>query len=399
MKNIGKSINNITTVKTIFLIGLCVGFLPLFVMATGTPPTETSAKREVDPLVFRKVNVCCANEPVTPSTGSERQYERKAPLAIMKGNFFAKEEHKKVPIRLSVTEKKTRQKQHFIFNPDTLTGSYLIFLPQNRTYELCIEPEGYRPHVVQVHIPDYTYSYEFNRDLSLEALRISEKVIGKKVSVVRSSYKFVQIGEMINRSESEPYYDALALLTEVALAKADTSILRKLPELTKPLPTIEPDTAETDTHYEELLKNIDSAIVKGDPNYIQRIKDDSKTADETFYAENSFQGEVLAVQQLFFDKNASEPTTDHLNKLQEVLKVISNEDKILVEITGFADADGLEAFNKYISERRALNVLRYFRQKKARMSNLIVQGLGSSYLPPDKKANRRVDVKIFRIRK
>ena len=100
-----------------------------------------------------------------------------------------------------------------------------------------------------------------------------------------------------------------------------------------------------------------------------------------------------------FDKYIPEKYNEELDKLAEYMKAVKN---ILIEIQGYADAQGDEAYNIILSQRRADFVKNYLIKKGVAPNKLKTKAFGEQYPisidlnPQSRKYNRRVQFKIIR---
>ena len=100
-----------------------------------------------------------------------------------------------------------------------------------------------------------------------------------------------------------------------------------------------------------------------------------------------------------FDKYIPEKYNDELDKLADYLKAVNN---ILIEIQGYADAQGDETYNIMLSQKRADFVKNYLIKKGVDKNKLKTKAFGEQYPiavdlnPQSRKYNRRVQFKIIR---
>ncbi len=100
-----------------------------------------------------------------------------------------------------------------------------------------------------------------------------------------------------------------------------------------------------------------------------------------------------------FNKTIPERYKDELDELAVYL---NNSNNILIEIAGYADAQGDEAYNMMLTKKRANFVKDYLVSKSVDVSKLKVVGYGEKYPvsidlnPQSRKYNRRVQFKIIR---
>ena len=111
---------------------------------------------------------------------------------IVKGKLFAYQlkkietqksktvtQKEKLVANLTVRNLRTQEQQKRVFSPDTITGSYFMFLLPDERYEISIQVEGFRPYVIVIFIPPQTFIYELNRDIIFEPIMLLEQQIGQ----------------------------------------------------------------------------------------------------------------------------------------------------------------------------------------------------------------------------
>lgn len=349
---------------------------------------------EDDPFAKRTVSTKPKQKKANIGTqNSDSTNRRRLPLAVLSGTFLAKENRINVPISLSVVDKISKQSQHFVFDPDPTTGEYRIFVPQNRTYEIHIEPQGYKAHVVQVYVPEYTYSYEFSRELKLEYISVDDKIIGKRILVANSKHNFIKVTDV--NTQTDIYYDPLVALSETIFDRGEIEKLYALHHLAK-TPINSTLDENIDTNFDEMFANIDSAISTGNMSYINRMREDAQLFHESFYGMDNLQGKEVFRTEFLYQKNQYELIGEHQKNLDQLLSLLKSQENLLVKIEGFADSDGSENINKEISYKRALGVLRYLKAQHLD-SKFIVEGLGVSKDSTEKQKNRRVDLVVFKL--
>src|SRR4030042_6054239 len=98
------------------------------------------------------------------------------------------------------------------------------------------------------------------------------------------------------------------------------------------------------------------------------------------------------------DKDAIKPT--EATKLDELAGVFTKYPENIVVLEGHTDADGSEAYNQTLSEKRARSVENYLRGKNLNIASLSSTGYGetrpvaSNETQEGKAMNRRVEIKI-----
>lgn len=104
-----------------------------------------------------------------------------------------------------------------------------------------------------------------------------------------------------------------------------------------------------------------------------------------------------------FAFNSATLTADAKSKLDAIAGHFLNQDAYLIEVAGFASADGDSAYNRRLSERRAEMVVDYLAENHAIPIRRIVRPFGYGEAKPiadnstssGRKQNRRVEVRVL----
>ena len=99
-----------------------------------------------------------------------------------------------------------------------------------------------------------------------------------------------------------------------------------------------------------------------------------------------------------FATNSSDLSPAFFDVLNSVGKVLGEFDKTVVEVAGYTDSTGTDAYNQSLSERRAGSVAAYLQGRGVMSQRLITVGMGESRPIADnsseagRQANRRVEI-------
>lgn len=96
-------------------------------------------------------------------------FDVSVPLILVKG-VVRKEEPGEFNVSISVIDKATNIPEEFIYNPNKVTGKYLLILPPGKNYDMVVEAEGYQPYVVNINIPDQKEFYELYQEITLRKI-------------------------------------------------------------------------------------------------------------------------------------------------------------------------------------------------------------------------------------
>lgn len=112
-------------------------------------------------------------------------------------------------------------------------------------------------------------------------------------------------------------------------------------------------------------------------------------------------GQTMTLQGIKFHNNSAELTNESKGILDGVVRTLSSQKNLAVEIGGHTDAIGSEAFNLLLSQQRAESVRQYLIAHGIEAKRLTAQGYGefqavaSNETEAGREANRRVEFKII----
>jgi len=101
-----------------------------------------------------------------------------------------------------------------------------------------------------------------------------------------------------------------------------------------------------------------------------------------------------------FALNSADIRSDFYPVLNSVSLVLKEYTKTLIEVTGYTDSTGTDAYNQQLSERRAASVGSYLTSQKIQRERIVTQGLGprfpiaSNETPDGRSQNRRVELRL-----
>jgi outer membrane protein OmpA-like peptidoglycan-associated protein len=112
-------------------------------------------------------------------------------------------------------------------------------------------------------------------------------------------------------------------------------------------------------------------------------------------------GQAIRLNNLFFEVNKSVLMPESYAELDNLLKLLSNQPELKIEIYGHTDSDGSDESNLKLSEDRAKSVVAYLVSKGVKSDRLSAKGLGETKpaapntSPENKAINRRVEFKVL----
>jgi len=111
----------------------------------------------------------------------------------------------------------------------------------------------------------------------------------------------------------------------------------------------------------------------------------------------------LTLNNITFELNSADIKESSFSELDRVVKMMTDNPTLIIEIAVHTDNSGSDAYNLRLSKRRANSIISYLHEKKIPTVNMISQGYGESLplFPNDtddnKALNRRVELRIVKI--
>jgi outer membrane protein OmpA-like peptidoglycan-associated protein len=104
-----------------------------------------------------------------------------------------------------------------------------------------------------------------------------------------------------------------------------------------------------------------------------------------------------------FATDSSNISADFYSVLDSVALVINEFEKTYIDIYGYTDSTGSEAYNQTLSEKRASSVARYLESQQVVSQRIVTRGMGESSpvasndTPEGRALNRRVEIVLIPI--
>ena len=337
------------------------------------------------------------------------------PLTMIKGKILNAETGKPMPTKIYLIDNKTDKKLDFVYDPDPVTGNYLIILPPAKDYDMVIESEGFLPYTLNINIPNQTYFYELYQLINLKTIRQFDVVVGQEVQVKNAFYDTDQDVKRDLRKTHEAklvqggtldVYDMMLDLI-AAQDKEGMNYLTDLIQMKDPIEDVNFDekqnsrieVASRTYYYDESdeskfeQKKVDGKTIFSLPTFM--VKDEVKKQKEQPVASNFDKAALTKSAKIYFDAGKSDLKTQYNGQLDVILKELSKYPSLGVEILGFASAEGTEELNRDLSNKRAIAVLDYINHKGVVRRRIVAKGYGATKdQTATKEEGRRVEVNI-----
>ena len=112
-------------------------------------------------------------------------------------------------------------------------------------------------------------------------------------------------------------------------------------------------------------------------------------------------GEKMRLSNVFYEVDSWELKKESMSELNNLVKLLTDNEDIIVEIDGYTDSTGSDEYNLILSEKRALSVVNYLISKGIPSERLKYKGYGNKYPVGDnvtfegRKLNRRTEAIII----
>ncbi|MBA4323215.1 MAG: flagellar motor protein MotB, partial [Odoribacter sp.] len=112
-------------------------------------------------------------------------------------------------------------------------------------------------------------------------------------------------------------------------------------------------------------------------------------------------GEKLVLSNVFYEFDSWKIKKESFSELDKLVKLLLDNKNVTVEIGGYTDDIGTDAYNLNLSEKRAISVMEYLIAKGILAEKLRYKGYGSASPIGDnitndgRKLNRRTEIKII----
>jgi outer membrane protein OmpA-like peptidoglycan-associated protein len=337
------------------------------------------------------------------------------PLTMIKGKILNAETGKPMPTKIYLIDNKTNKKLDFVYDPDPVTGHYLVILPPAKDYDMVIESEGFLPYTLNINIPNQTYFYELYQMINLKTIRQFDVVVGQEVQVKNAFYDTDQDVKADLRKTHEAklvqgggvdVYDMMLDLIS-SQDKEGINYLTDLIEMKNPIEDVNFDekqnsrieVASRTYYYDESdeskfeQKNVGGKTIFSLPTFM--VKDEIKKQKEQPKTSAFDKGVLTKSAKIYFDAGKSDLKAQYNSQLDVILSELQKYPGLGVEILGFASVEGTEELNRDLSNKRAISVLDYINHKGIVRRRIVAKGYGATKdQTSTKEEGRRVEVNI-----
>lgn len=338
------------------------------------------------------------------------------PLTMIKGKILNAETGKAMPTKIYLVDNETNKKLDFVYDPDPVTGHYLIILPPARNYDMIIESEGFLPYTLNINIPNQSYFYELYQMINLKTIKQFDVVVGQEVQVknafydtdqdVKTNLKKTHEAKLVQSGNVDVYDMMLDMMA--AQDQQGIDYLLDLVQMKNPIEDVNFNEKENSKieiatrvyYYDESdeskfeQKNVDGKVIFSLPTFTVH-EEAMKQKNQAQKSANVDKSVLTKVVKVYFDAGKSDMKAQYNSQLDIILADLKKNADLGIEISGFASAEGSEEMNRDLSNKRAIAVLDYFNHKGVVRRRIVAKGYGASKeAATTKEEGRRVEVRI-----
>ena len=337
------------------------------------------------------------------------------PLTMIKGKILNAETGKPMPTKIYLIDNKTDKKLDFVYDPDPVTGNYLVILPPAKDYDMVIESEGFLPYTLNINIPNQTYFYELYQMINLRTIKQFDVVVGQEVQVknafydtdqdVKADLRKTHEAKLVQAGNVDVYDMMLDLIA--SQDKEGMNYLTDLIQMKDPIEDVNFDekqnsrieVASRTYYYDESdeskfeQKKVDGKTIFSLPTFI--MKDEVKKQKDQSKVPAFDKAALAKSAKIYFDAGKSDLKAQYNGQLDAILAELNKYPALGVEILGFASVEGTEELNRDLSNKRAIAVLDYINHKGIVRRRIVAKGYGATKdQTASKEEGRRVEVNI-----
>jgi outer membrane protein OmpA-like peptidoglycan-associated protein len=325
-------------------------------------------------------------------------------LTMVRGHIFVFHDGKKVPATLQVLEVRSKSAEELVYSPDTVEGSFFMFLPPSGNYELWVKTDGFEPYKMPLYIPNDTYLYEINQDIHFKSIRLLGNRIGQNVELKNAHYNLISYKEKNEEDRQQLGYDFLLDFVSYTFNFGDTTRLKadefdKIEQvMAKPFipENLSEVNLQADTAYDNLLATVESIFEQPETKKLSDIELIHKNEeDKYFFSADDPQNDVssrysyvfpkkngeklIYKHTLIFSKKNKKISPEQAKQLDEIAELINKNDELFLNIIGHTfQADSLPDKKQFkASAKYTKKVFRYLEKKitHVRKFALIANGM------------------------
>lgn len=219
-------------------------------------------------------------------------FNKSVPLTLVKGTILAGSPLIPIGAKIQVIDKETHTKVKYVYNPNPLTGKFLMIFPPGKNYDMIIHAENYLPQLINIYVPNQTYFHELFQEIHLKPVITLGKVVGEEVTVKNNFY---DVNKYLNTEKPDSLiqkdYDVLMQIIEDIINVTDSMSTTEVKYITEHLYEENAKASAQVKDFDKLLGLITNAIENTDTTTLNKLNEETiyeqRTNQHYFYAESN----------------------------------------------------------------------------------------------------------------
>jgi outer membrane protein OmpA-like peptidoglycan-associated protein len=289
-------------------------------------------------------------------------------------------------------------------------GRHKLTLLAPDEYSLTVEAPGYKPHAIDVKVPNQNYKKPFYNEVNYETFKAADGKPYKQVTTIYTAFFDVDSvvnadPKLANMSDRQSAYSAMVKSLDQNKTKLNFKVFTFtdiIMDTTKAILASGKDTSKTTT-----TTGTVTATTTGTKTTTTGITGATgATATTTTTTSSTETAEAKVFEPVLFDFSKSLLRDEVRPELDEILAYLKENKNVKLDIYGHTDAKGADQFNDALSLKRARAAVEYLASKGIDPKRLKAIGKGErqpvapdenpdkSDNPDGRQKNRRVEFKV-----
>jgi len=347
------------------------------------------------------------------------------PLTLVKGKILAGDSLKPIKASIKVKDEKTGKFLKYIYNSNAETGNYLMIFPPGKNYDMIIRAEGYKPYVINIHIPNQTYFYENFQEIHLLPIRIDAtgEVLGEKITINNTFYDiYKEYNDSVAKIDSSKIikYDKLFKVVETLIQTTDTLGINEINKNAEKIISQHSDVIKIKPKkdYDKLFNLVSEIIETTDSVALRMLNkktlanqainsvvfyDNNKNTSDTVvlvpdiainenkkHKELNQKEKLVKTYSIFFRKNDTRIEQEYKKILSEIVQLAKQHQQLYIELIAYHSQEE----NSKLAIKRALAVRDFMLNKNFYLYRIKTRA-ASNFLDATAEDNQKVDLKII----
>ncbi|GAA4838356.1 hypothetical protein [Algivirga pacifica] len=271
--------------------------------------------------------------------------------AMVSGEILLKKYEKNVPVTLKVTDNLNQSYEHYIYNPDIVTGKFFMILMPKRNYTIQFFAEGKEIQTTKINLPEGLFHYELIQHFSIQPVDLLGMTVGAMVKQDSVSYQTLMLDDIQGKSIDDIRYDGLLQLMEEIVERVDKEGFMSLNQLDELVIKEEPEEEGPDSYYTPLIDVISQAFHEMAPDKLLTLHKLGGEKQEQLMVDHQLKRWKY---DLLFEKGSTSLSDSQKEYLQQLAK-FSKEHLLMLEFSWLKNSKRFDGDNR----KRVANIEAY----------------------------------------